>query len=80
MSGSPEDILALRVGASTIGENLQRAIKSGMLLQNPDGTLEFQHSPQSGLWLSRGHMPACAFLNRFRIPGRLCSSRRTEGL
>ena len=65
LSSSPEDILALKVGASTIGENLQRAIESGVLLQNQDGSLELRHAPQSGLWLSRGHMPACAFLNRF---------------
>src|SRR5580658_2398707 len=61
MSRSPEDILALTVGASTVGENLQRGIELGALLQNQDGTLEFRRSAPIGLWLSRGHMPACAF-------------------
>jgi hypothetical protein len=65
MSRSPEDILALKVGASTVGENLQRAIDAGVLLQNQDGTLELRHSAQIGLWLNRGDMPNCVFLNRF---------------
>src|SRR5271170_6703172 len=62
---SPEDILALTVGGSTVGENLQRAIDSGAVLQNQDGTLELPRWPQHGLWLVRGTLPACPFLNRF---------------
>lgn len=63
-TGPSGDVLALTVGGRTIGENLQRVIASGAVLQNQDGTLEVQRSTPPGVWLVCGQMPDCAFLNR----------------
>jgi len=65
MSSSPDDILALTIGGSTVGENLQRAIESGEVLQREDGSFELQPLLRRGQWLFCGKMTGCDFLNRF---------------
>lgn len=64
MSRSADEILALTVGGATIGDNLQRAIELGALLQREDGTLALPRASSGDLWLISGNPPGCAFLNR----------------
>lgn len=67
--GSPADVLAYRVGASTVGENLATAVATGQLTAYPDGTwgLPPRSGPQPGPWLSNGvpEMFPCSPLFRF---------------
>jgi len=65
---APEDILDIRIGGSTVAENLRRAVETGALRQHEDGTFELPPRPPSvNLWLY--HHPLsplpCRFLGGF---------------
>ena len=63
-----DQLLALRIGGQTVAENLQKAVDSGALLQNEDGTFEFPPSePTTSPWISSHNAPHldCRFLNFF---------------
>ena len=65
---TPDDILAFKIGNSTIGENLRRAIESGAVRQCDDSSLELANpSPPSALFVTIRAEPSlsCNFLNPF---------------
>ena len=47
MTKSSEELLSLRVGDTTVGENLQRAVASGKLVENTDGTIGVAAAPST---------------------------------
>jgi hypothetical protein len=68
MTKAPEELLATRVGATSVGENLHRAIESGRLIENADGTLQVAADPRRELnWMYVSHGPSlgCGFLMGF---------------
>jgi hypothetical protein len=68
MTAAPEKLLAMRVGESTVGENLQQAIQSGKLIESEDGTLHLAASRVPGTsWVSVKNGPglSCSFLIGF---------------
>jgi hypothetical protein len=68
MSKSAEELLALRFGGTTVAENLKRAVKSGKLIEDEDGTLGLpQKRRRSGNWAGVRHGPLlrCRFLMEF---------------
>jgi hypothetical protein len=62
-----DDILNVRVGNRTIGENLQQVIAAGVLRQGDDGSLTLvpPNSPDLFMKILNGRAPPCGFLNRF---------------
>jgi hypothetical protein len=65
---TPDDILAFKVGDSTVGENLRRAIESGAICQHDDGSfaLPARSSPSDSFVAIRNGPPLpCTFLNGF---------------
>jgi hypothetical protein len=65
---TPEDILAFKIGNSTVGQNLQRAIESGAVLQHDNGSLELARRPEqpdSFVMIPNGPRLPCQFLNKF---------------
>lgn len=68
MAKTPEELLALRVGGETVADNLRRAIESGGIIENDDGTLQLPPSTRNGgNWasVSRGPRLDCQFLMKF---------------
>jgi hypothetical protein len=68
MPTAPEDVLAFRVGGATVGENLKRAIQSGVVLEREDGTLELpalKPGVSKSMTVLAGSARGCDFLNRF---------------
>ena len=68
MTKSPEELLALRIGGTTVGENIRRAIASGQLLEDKDGALRLANERQrGGNWADVIHGPplGCNFLMNF---------------
>jgi hypothetical protein len=68
MTKAAEELLALRIGSATVGENLHRAIESGHLVENEDGTLELAGDPKQTVnWIYVSHGPplGCGFLMSF---------------
>ena len=68
MTKTPEELLALRIGATSVGENLHRAIESGRLIENEDGTLQLADNPKQNVdWVYVSHGPPldCGFLMGF---------------
>lgn len=67
MSKTPEELLAIRIGNSTVGDNLKRAVESGALTEDIDGRLAV--TPQLGEynWAVVQHGPPlqCGFLMYF---------------
>lgn len=64
---TPDEILAVKIGDRTIGENLQRAIAAEIVRERDDGSLEFAPTASSDLFMKIYNAPApdCGFLNRF---------------
>jgi hypothetical protein len=68
MKKSPDELLALRFGISSVAENLRRAIESGELIENEDKTLALPGDPRQGVnWMYVSNGPAldCGFLMYF---------------
>ena len=65
---TPEDILAFKIGGSTVGENLRRAIEAGAVRQHDDGSLALpapSGPPDSFVPIRNGPPLTCKFLNGF---------------
>jgi hypothetical protein len=55
MTQTPEKILDLRIGATSVDENLHRAIESGRLIEAEDGALRLAGDPTPGVsWMYGG--------------------------
>jgi hypothetical protein len=70
MTKTPEELLAIRFGGASVAENIETAIKSGKLIRNGDGTLEFPERSDraaSGSFLLVKNAPplGCHFLLGF---------------
>lgn len=68
MAKTAEELFALRIGPATVRENLQRAIASGRLIENADGTLQVGGDPKQNLawvYVSNGPPLGCGFLMSF---------------
>lgn len=67
MTKPSTDLLALQFGGATVAQNLERAIESGQVIENDDGTLQVKPTASSGNWLIESHGPPldCAFLMYF---------------
>lgn len=68
MTKTPEDLLALRFGESTVGDNLRRAVEAGDLAETADGRLERAGEPVASFnWIAVQHGPPmeCGFLMHF---------------
>ncbi len=68
MTKAPEQLLAMRIGATSVGENLRRSIESGRLIEDEDGTLKLAGDPNQSLsWMYVNNGPAlgCGFLMEF---------------
>jgi hypothetical protein len=68
MSKAPDELLAFRVGAHSVGENLKAAIARGRLNESADGTLEIAGDPKETVsWMYVDHGPSlgCGFLMDF---------------
>ena len=68
MVKSPEELLALRVGDATVGDNIRKAVEAGALVEEADGALRFPGPrPPSDNWaeVSNGPALACGFLMNF---------------
>jgi len=65
---TPDDILAFKIGGSTVGENLRRAIDAGAVRQHDDGSLALpapSGPPDSFVPIRNGPPLPCKFLNGF---------------
>lgn len=67
MAMTPEEILAFKIGDSTVGENLRRAVEAGAIRQHDDGTfaLPARCAPDTYVRIRNGPRLACRFLNGF---------------
>lgn len=68
MTKSPEELLAMKFGGATVAENLKRAISSGSVVENDDGTLALKGTRTGGnVWVFVSHGPSlgCDFLMHF---------------
>lgn len=68
MTKAPENLLALRIGATSVGENLRRSIAAGRLIENEDGTLKLAGDPRKALswmYVTNGPPLGCGFLMYF---------------
>ena len=64
MTKTPQELMALRFGGGTAGDNLRRAIEAGDIIESDDGTLGIRPQDASHNWLVVDHGPPldCAFL------------------
>lgn len=77
MTKTAEELLALRFGGASVAENIDRAIESGEVIRNEDGTFERSAATDEiadensdktiGYWkfISHGPLLGCDFLLRF---------------
>jgi hypothetical protein len=68
MIKAPDELLMMQVGPSNVRENLRRAIESGRVVENDDGSLELTRAPKSNVsWMYVLHGPSmhCGFLMHF---------------
>ena len=68
MTAASEKLLAMRMGQAPVGENIRRAIESGELVENDDGTLALASPPApSATWVYVDNGPplGCGFLMDF---------------
>jgi hypothetical protein len=68
MMKTPEELLSLRIGASSVGDNVQGAVEAGRLVENEDGTLQIAGDPRQQVnWMHVTHGPSldCGFLMYF---------------
>jgi len=68
MTKTPDELLNLRFGETSVGENIRRAIESGKLTENKDGTFELVGKPRRDIsWMYLNDKPplGCGFLMSF---------------
>jgi hypothetical protein len=68
MTKAPEELLALRIGATTVDENLRRSIETGRLIEDADGTLQLpnkQKKTANWVFVHNGPPLDCGFLMDF---------------
>ena len=67
MAKSPEELLALRVGDASVGDNIRRAVEAGDLIEEDDGGLRFAEPLASANWTTVRNAPLlnCPFLMYF---------------
>lgn len=68
MTKTPEELMASQAGATSVSENLRRAIEAGHLLESEDGTLEIAGDPRGNvnwMYVSNGPSLGCGFLMHF---------------
>lgn len=81
MAKSPEELLAVRVGGATVGENLKRAIENGEAIEDEDGFLSPAENPQNINWavVPNGPPLGCSFLIHFLFPAAYAQSAVPHG-
>ncbi len=82
MTKSPDELLDLRFGATSVRENLRRAIEAGRLNENQDGTLELAGNPrQDRNWMTVNNGPplGCGFLMYFMFHHAYAESAVPDG-
>jgi len=67
MTATPDKLLALRVGTTTAGDNLKRAIEAGDVVETAEGRLQIGERGPSSIWVYVDHGPSlgCDFLMHF---------------
>jgi len=68
MTKTPDEILQLQFDATSVGENLRRAVESGRLIADKDGTFAPAGDPEQRInWMHVDHGPSlgCDFLMHF---------------
>jgi len=68
MTKSPDELLAFKAGGASVADHIARAIATGQLLENDDGTLQLADRPQKrSNWVSvsKGPSLGCHFLMDF---------------
>jgi len=68
MTKSPEELLALPIGSATVGQNLRRAVETGRLTENADGTFARAAAPKENpnwVFVTKGPPLGCDFLMHF---------------
>ncbi len=82
MTQMPEKILDLRFGATSVSENLHRAIESEHLIEVDDGGLELAGDPAPGVnWMTVNNGPplGCGFLMYFMFDHAYAKSAVPHG-
>jgi len=82
MTRSPEELLALKIGERTVGENLKRAVEAGKLIEDADGSLRFAKVGQrSANWAMVPNGPPldCLFLMYFAFRHAYARSAVPQG-
>lgn len=82
MTKPPKELLALRIGANTVEDNLRRAVASGALIENDDGTLRLANDQSRGAnWVivKNGPRLGCDFLLGFLFPHAYAKSAVPHG-
>jgi len=68
MTATPEKLLAMRVGQTTVGDNIERAIRAGDVVEQADGKLTFAAAPaprKNWVYVDHGPPLGCSFLMDF---------------
>jgi hypothetical protein len=68
MTKSRDELLAMRIGKTTIGENIRRAVEAGNVIEHEDGTLQLAADRQRARsWIHVDNAPplGCEFLKHF---------------
>jgi hypothetical protein len=67
MSKSPDELLAMQFGGASVADNLKRAIESGRVIENDDGSLSPAGAAENKNWarVNNGPPLECIFLGRF---------------
>jgi hypothetical protein len=82
MTKAPDELLALRIGETTVGENLRRAVESGRLTEANNGALLVaKDSKREVNWLYVTHGPplGCGFLMDFMFQHAYAQSAVPDG-
>jgi hypothetical protein len=82
MTKAPDELLALRIGATSVGENLRRAVESGRLTEADDGTLQVAKDPKqeiSWMYVDYGPPLGCGFLIDFMFQHAYTQSAVPDG-
>jgi hypothetical protein len=68
MNKTPDKLLALKIGETSVAENLRRSIESGRLVEDENGTLTLPGEPKRNdnwVYVTRGPALGCRFLMDF---------------
>jgi hypothetical protein len=82
MTTSPDELLELRFGETSVGENLKHAVESGKLIEDKDGTFEpAGNSGQVHNWMFVDNGPplGCGFLMHFMFDHAYAKSAVPDG-